>query len=66
MTRFVIYNKPHAYIGAYVHINELHLKQAYYATVLEDLMKLCGIWEAHGRSSAKLKKNDKKVFRMLN
>jgi hypothetical protein len=46
--RFVVYNKPHIYIGAFVHINELHLKRVHYTTVLEDFMKLRGIWEAHG------------------
>jgi hypothetical protein len=43
--RFVVYNKPHLYIGASVQINELHLKQAHYTTMLEDLMKLYAIWE---------------------
>jgi hypothetical protein len=46
--RFVVYNKPHLYIGASIQINELHLKRAHYTTMLEDLMKLHAIWEGHG------------------
>jgi hypothetical protein len=46
--RFVVYNKLHLYDGAFVQINELHLKRAHYTTVLEDLMKLRAIWEEHG------------------
>ena len=60
-----MYDKPHLYIGASVQINELHLKQAYYTTVLEDLMKLYGIWEAHGRPSVGSKANDKKCLECL-
>jgi hypothetical protein len=58
--RFVVYNKLHLYIGASVQINELHLKQAHYTTVLEDLMKLRAIWEGHERPSVESKANDKK------
>jgi hypothetical protein len=60
-----VYNKPHLYIGASVQINELHLKRAHYTTVLEDFMKLCGIWEAHGRPSVGSKANDKKCSECL-
>jgi hypothetical protein len=56
----VVYNKLHLYIGASVQINELHLKQAHYTTVLEDLMKLRAIWEGHERPSVESKANDKK------
>jgi hypothetical protein len=57
-TRFVVYNKPHLYIGASVQINELYLKRVHYTIVLEDLMKLCAIWEAHRQPSAKSKADD--------
>jgi hypothetical protein len=57
--RFVMY-KPHLHIGACVQINELHLKRVHYTTVLEDLMKLRGIWEAHGRPSVESRADDKK------
>jgi hypothetical protein len=60
-----MYNKPHLYIGAFVQINELHLKRAHYTTMLEDLMKLRGIWKAHGRSSAESRADDKKHLECL-
>jgi hypothetical protein len=63
--RFVVYNKPHLYIGASVQINELHLKRAHYTTVLEDLMKLRAIWEGYGRPSAESKADDKKRSQCL-
>jgi hypothetical protein len=63
--RFVVYNKPHLYIGASVQINELHLKRAHYTTVLEDLMKLRAIWEGHGRPSVESRADDKKRSQCL-
>jgi hypothetical protein len=58
--RFVVYNKPHVYIGASIHINKLHLKKVHYTTMLEDLMKLSGIWETHGWPHTESRTDDKK------
>ena len=63
--RFVMYNKPHLYIDTCVQINELHLKQVHYTIMLEDLMKLCGIWEAHDRPSVESRAHDKKHLECL-
>jgi hypothetical protein len=41
--KFVVYNKPHVYIGTSIHIDKLHLKCVQYTTVLKDLIKLRGI-----------------------
>jgi hypothetical protein len=57
--RFVVYNRPHVYIGGSIHINELHLKRIYYIIVLKDLMKLCGIWKAHDRPKVDDRKRSK-------
>jgi hypothetical protein len=64
-TRFVVYNKLHVYIGALVHINELHLKKVHYTTMLEDLMKLHGIWVAHNWPHSESWIDDKKHSKYL-
>jgi hypothetical protein len=58
--RFVVYNKPHVYIGTSIYTKELHFKWMYYTIVLEILLKLHGIWRAYGWPSLELKSNDEK------